>query len=212
MPEFVNFYELLGISPDATPEEIKRAYRRLALKYHPDTSEKEEIDKFLAISEAFRTLIDAERRREYDRQLALHQKKRAQFTPYFTEISDPFWQNLARYDAIRHAEQVRSRGERRLAIRNRVLEVLLHPMEARRSHTLVVEIPVQEICHYCAGTGIEKGFICTFCQGEGEILSEQMIPIQVPVLDEWRKKYRLNLRPFGINDDLEIEFKLQYFA
>ncbi|MDZ4340724.1 MAG: DnaJ domain-containing protein [candidate division NC10 bacterium] len=63
-----DYYRILGVSPEATPEEIKRAYRRLALENHPDRNrgDRGAEDRFKAISEAYAVLIDPEKRRQYD--------------------------------------------------------------------------------------------------------------------------------------------------
>lgn len=65
----VDFYEVLGVKEDATDEEIKRAYKKLAVKWHPDKNQdnkKEAEEKFKAISEAYSVLSDSQKRREYD--------------------------------------------------------------------------------------------------------------------------------------------------
>ncbi len=63
-----DYYEILGISPDASQEEIKRAYRRLARQYHPDVSDDPEAgEKFKVINEAYQVLSDPVKRAEYDR-------------------------------------------------------------------------------------------------------------------------------------------------
>jgi DnaJ-class molecular chaperone len=63
-----DYYRILGLSPEATAEEIKRAYRRLALENHPDRNrgDRQAEDRFKAISEAYGVLIDSEKRRQYD--------------------------------------------------------------------------------------------------------------------------------------------------
>ena len=63
-----NFYEVLGISENATEEEIKKAYRKLSLQYHPDrnSNDPECVKKFQKIGEAYETLSDKQKRHEYD--------------------------------------------------------------------------------------------------------------------------------------------------
>jgi len=67
-----NRYEILGISSSATPEEIKKAYRTLALKYHPDRNpgDKKAEEKFKELAAAYEILSDPEKRREYDEAVA----------------------------------------------------------------------------------------------------------------------------------------------
>ena len=63
-----DYYEILGISRDAAVEEIKKAYRQLALKFHPDRNpgDKEAEERFKEISEAYGVLIDPDKRKHYD--------------------------------------------------------------------------------------------------------------------------------------------------
>ena len=63
-----DFYEILGVGSEATADEIKKAYRKLAQKHHPDANpdDQEAEEKFKEISEAYATLSNAEQRKEYD--------------------------------------------------------------------------------------------------------------------------------------------------
>ena len=64
-----DYYEILGISRNATSDEVKKAYRQMALKFHPDKNpdNKEAEDKFKEAAEAYSVLIDSEKRSIYDR-------------------------------------------------------------------------------------------------------------------------------------------------
>lgn len=65
--EYKNYYEILGVGKDASEDEIKKAYRKLAHKYHPDVSKaKDAEEKFKEVAEAYATLKDAEKRAAYD--------------------------------------------------------------------------------------------------------------------------------------------------
>src|SRR5215813_13198435 len=79
---FKDYYELLGVKRDATDEQIRQAYRKLARKYHPDVNpgDKTAEDQFKDINEANEVLSDPEKRKRYD-QLGPNWKDGAEFTP-----------------------------------------------------------------------------------------------------------------------------------
>ncbi len=74
--EFKDYYAILGVRPDATQEEIKQAYRKLALKYHPDRNRgnKEAEEKFKEINEAYQVLSDPKKRAQYDQMRAAYER------------------------------------------------------------------------------------------------------------------------------------------
>lgn len=85
---FQDYYQTLGVSRDATPEAIKRAYRKLARKYHPDVNKsKDAEEKFKQVNEAHEVLKDAEKRKLYD-QLGANWKAGQEFRP------PPGWENV----------------------------------------------------------------------------------------------------------------------
>lgn len=71
-----DYYYFLGVSPDASYEDIKKSYRKLSLKYHPDKNENDDffVDRFREIQEAYEILSDEVKRKSYDQNLESHQK------------------------------------------------------------------------------------------------------------------------------------------
>src|SRR5215467_10368812 len=80
--KFKDYYEVLGVKRDATDDQIRQAYRKLARKYHPDVNPGDRVaeDKFKELNEANEVLSDPEKRKRYD-QLGANWKNGAEFTP-----------------------------------------------------------------------------------------------------------------------------------
>lgn len=86
-----NFYEILGVDNDADESQIKKAYRSLSLKYHPDRNTDEEATtKFQSISEAYETLSDPELRKKYDMQGAMNENFNFNEADNFNDINNIF--------------------------------------------------------------------------------------------------------------------------
>jgi len=90
LPFLKDYYYFLGIRTDASSEDIKKAYRKLSLKYHPDKNENDEFfeNRFREIQEAYEVLTDSEKRKIYDQNFGFQQRNsRSQFPPHIKSFS-----------------------------------------------------------------------------------------------------------------------------
>lgn len=94
-----NHYETLGVSRDATPEEIIKAYRKLAMRYHPDRRGSGNEEKFKEAKEAYEVLSDPEKRKAYDLELQLAENHPVQ-NPVVKQASETTTQPLSLIDQL----------------------------------------------------------------------------------------------------------------
>ncbi len=178
-----DYYDILGVSRNATQEEIKSAYRKLALKYHPDRNkdDPQAEEKFKEATEAYEVLSDPEKRSIYDK----YGKEGLNGTGFgsqgfgykaYTDFSDIFSEFSSIFDEIFGGGFRHSGGEytRRGADLRYNLEISLE--DAALGKEITVEIPRKEICDECNGSGAKKGTrpqICSFCHGSGRVRTTQ---------------------------------------
>jgi molecular chaperone DnaJ len=187
-----DYYEILGVSKTASLDEVKKAYRELALKFHPDRvpaqEKKAAEDKFKGISEAYAVLSDSSKRDLYDQygHSGIDQKyaqedifKGADFSSIFREmggggfggggsIFEELFGDLG-FD-VSGARQSRSGSARR---RGRDLQIAIDISleEAAQGVEKIITVPRYEPCATCSGSGAKPGTkrtVCPQCKGAGK--------------------------------------------
>jgi len=175
-----DYYERLGLARDATTEEVKKAYRKLALKYHPDRNEgsKEAEAKFKEVTEAYEVLRDSEKRVTYDR-FGEQGLRGAQGSPGFGgfDFSDAIEVFMRDFGGFAGFEEIfggrRGGRGRREAGKGQTLRVRL-PLTLKDVATGVtkkIRVALLDPCGSCDGSGATPGsnpVPCRNCGGSGE--------------------------------------------
>jgi len=174
----VDYYEILGVARDASGDEIKQAYRRLARTHHPDVSrDKSEAEhRFKAINEAYEVLSDPDKRAQYDRfGVVTNGAGQSGFgfdAGAFGDIFDMFFGN------VRGAAQARRGGPQRGADLRYDLEITLE--EAFAGTAKPIEFTHLAQCETCRGTGARPGTLvmpCSRCGGTGSVRGVRHTPL-----------------------------------
>ncbi|MBI5375638.1 MAG: molecular chaperone DnaJ [Candidatus Schekmanbacteria bacterium] len=172
-----DYYQILGVKKEASQEEIKKTYRKLAMQYHPDRNpeNKEAEEKFKEAAEAYEVLNDPEKRRTYD--MYGHEGLKGAGFQGFSDAGDIF-SNLG--DIFGDffgfsASGSRSRtGPQRGSDLRYDIQISLH--EAAFGLEKEIEIERAETCHTCDGTGAKPGTKparCPTCNGRGQVSRSQ---------------------------------------
>jgi molecular chaperone DnaJ len=176
-----DYYEILSVSRTATEQEIKSAYRRLAVKFHPDKNPNDATaeEKFKEAAEAYSVLSDAEQRRRYDRFGHAGVSSSAGAgnwgAPGFGGIEDILGDLFGFGDVFGGGRggTRRSAAQRGADLRYD-LEITLE--EAAKGLTAQLRIPRLETCETCTGSGAKAGTqpeTCTTCNGTGQVRYQQ---------------------------------------
>ncbi len=208
--EFRDYYKILGVDRNATTEEIKAAYRKLARKYHPDVNpgDKEAEKKFKEINEAYQVLSDPEKRKKYDalgadfergvseeelrRRYAWHQAGRASargFSDFFESFFGfgPGGFDFSPFEAFTERRQRPERAPDTHA------EIEITLKEAIQGSTRRIDVESQDECGACGGSGmvveeerrgrlrvLHEARTCPSCGGAGVISSRRTLEVSIP--------------------------------
>ncbi len=178
-----DYYNVLGVERNAGQDDIKRAYRKLALKYHPDKNQgnKQAEEKFKIAAEAYEVLSDHDKRKRYDQ--FGHEGLRGgdargfgNFEDIFDAFGDIFGGGGGGGGGI--FEEFFGGGRRPTEKRGASLrcDIALEYKEVATGIEKTIEITKRDFCEECRGTGARKGtspVSCPYCKGKGEIHQRQ---------------------------------------
>ncbi len=179
-----DYYEILGVHRGAPAEDIKKAYRQMALKYHPDRNpgDKESEEKFKEAAEAYSVLADDQKRSVYDR--FGHDGLRGEgfqgFSGFDSSVFEDFEDILGNFFGFSFGDffggRERRRGQQRPSGRDLGLEVDIRLEEAASGVEKEIKLTRAEACPACRGTGAKSGTrpaSCPACGGRGQVRFQQ---------------------------------------
>jgi len=171
-----DYYEVLGTNRNASEDEIKAAYRKLALKYHPDrnSGNKESEEMFKEAAEAYEVLHDPQKKNIYD-QFGHQGLEGSGFSGFrgFEDIFSSFGDIFEDFFGFGSTGKSGSRAQRGSDLR---YDMTLSFMEAAFGTETEIDVRKMDVCHECSGTGSEPGTqpeTCSQCGGAGQVSRSQ---------------------------------------
>jgi DnaJ-class molecular chaperone len=193
MNDMRDYYDVLGVRSDAGADEIKRAYRQLARRYHPDISGEERGSAFLEVARAYEVLTDPARRRSYDASLRLHSAAAspARADWLADEVAIDFPSVSSVLDQMRHSffGPLPAIGLR--------AEITLTPQEAFWGTTVPLDVPLRRTCAQCGGRGETWEEWCDACSGGGDVTATHALQLRVPAGVREGARFRFSVTPPG---------------
>lgn len=153
-----DFYHILGVSKTASADDIKKAYKKKSVEYHPDKSP-ENTDKFKAVQEAYEVLGDPHKRTSYDRHGPMNFKTRGTTSSGFSGFDI--------FSEIFGGGQVNYRG------RNIQIKVEIEFLDVLKGYNKPLKVKKREKCNTCSGNGYSSFKNCSFCKGTGAVVLQE---------------------------------------
>lgn len=180
-----DYYSVLGVSKNASKEEIKKAYKKKAKKHHPDLNKDDPNaeETFKKINEAYTTLSDDQKRSQYDQfghdAFTQGQRQGGGGGQGFSGFD--FTQDFGGFEDIFGSFFGGGFGGRRQRGADLQTEITITLKEASEGIEKTLEIQTHVACKACAGTGAEDGKleVCSTCRGQGRVLKQQRTPLGV---------------------------------
>ncbi len=171
-----DYYSILGVSREASEDEIKKSYRKIAMQYHPDRNpgNKDAEEKFKLASEAYEVLRDSEKRQIYDR-YGIEGLKGTGFTGFrgFEDIFSTFGDIFEDFFGFGSTSRRRTRARPGADLR---YDLKVSFLDAAFGTETEIEIPRTVTCDACQGTGAKPGtqpLTCSACRGTGQVTRSQ---------------------------------------
>lgn len=181
-----DYYQILGISRDASPDEVRKAYRNLAKKFHPDANpdDKSAEDRFKEATEAYEVLRDSEKRAAYDRFGMAGVKGgfhpgggpggMGDFDAFGESIFGDLFESF--FGGGGGGGRARSQGRRMQRGADMAYQMVITLEEAAKGVEKSIEVPRSETCPTCSGNGAKPGTqptTCAKCRGNGQVMYRQ---------------------------------------
>jgi len=210
--EYKDYYKLLGVTKSASADDIKKAFRKLARKYHPDVNpgDKKAEEKFKEINEAYEVLSDTDKRRKYD---TLGPNWMDQFgagtagrrttggfrgspfnfdtTSNFSDFFETLFGNAAGTGGMRSTGARADNDFRRRVGDNIEQPVEVTLQEAYVGGTRTFNVQATETCPICRGLGEINGKPCANCGGQGQLTRNKRIQVKIPAGVDTGSKIRV---------------------
>ena len=182
MTENRDYYEVLGVKKDASDDEIKKAFHRLAKKYHPDLNKEADAEeKFKEVNEAYEVLSDPQKRAAYDRYGFAGNN--AGFNGFegagFDDLSDifsSFMGGMGGFGGFNGFSSSRRSNEGPIKGDNRYMTMDIDFLDACHGVEKIIRLDVDEKCKDCNGTGAKSPSdieICHTCNGTGRVVNQR---------------------------------------
>jgi molecular chaperone DnaJ len=194
-----DYYKILDVSKSADPSEIKKAYRKLARKYHPDVNPgNEDAEKrFKEIQEAYAVLSDAEKKEQYDTYGTVDGIPNSGFDPFRRAQSQRSWQDAGGFrvdvDGMGGFQDLgdlfgqffgggRPGRSRQAPARgaDQELSIEVNFIDAIQGTAITLPVQRQLQCSTCAGSGTSQRNACPTCHGAGVVISTERLRVKIP--------------------------------